>query len=488
MKSGFGLRLFRLLVYFAVIPAVVMAGLGLYLAHETIRFAQGTAQVDLPAWIEQQRADDQERSRRAIESYLRHDSLPTNTDLLFVVDDSSASVVRNRPGINDSLLTTAAERAGETDAIVIDCGGCWVQLVCTTVSKERRICCGDAYDSSHMALIATVQTSQAGRVVDRNITRTYYVFLILIFALIVGMAAIVAYLLARRMALRMSAPLIELTAATRDLAVGGFDRRVTLSASDELGELIRHFNHMAEQLEDTTQALAQSERVAAWRNVARRFAHELKNPLQPIVISLYRIQKQLEDKPDFESIREPLRAAGEELAHLTKLAERFSELSKLPPPKLETIELGGLLQSIGELYNDQMHDRVFAIKIPTEPTVVALDVTYFREVIHNLLRNGIEATATGDTITLSGAAIGQRAKVAVTDTGTGMAAEALASARLPYFTTKPKGTGLGLAIVEKIVTECHGKLDVVSRPGAGTTVTITLPRIASDHESTPADS
>lgn len=488
MNSRFGFRLFRLLLLFSVIPAVIMAALGLYLTNETIRFAQGADGSDLPAWIEQQRAEDLEQSRAIIKSYLQTDSLPIDADLLFVVGDSSLNVICNRPTWSDSQVIDAAARIVGTDPAMIDGGNFSVQLVCTTLSPERRICCGQAYDRGHMALISAVQASQTGRVGDRNIVDTYYLFLILVFALVVCVAAIVAYLMARRMAHRLSAPLVELTAATRDLAVGDFERRVAITATDELGELVRHFNKMAEQLEDITQALTQSERVAAWRHVARRFAHELKNPLQPITISLYQIQNQLKDRPEYESVKEPLRAASEELAHLTKLAERFSELSALPPAKLETIVLSEFLQSIGELYKDRMQDRIFTVKVPSEPIMIRADTTYFREVIHNLLRNSLEATRPTDTITLGASVSGQRALITVVDSGSGMSPQALTSARLPYFTTKTKGTGLGLAIVEKIVTECQGKLDVSSDGSTGTTVTITLPRIDSENEITSTDS
>jgi len=220
----------------------------------------------------------------------------------------------------------------------------------------------------------------------------------------------------------------------------------------------------------------QTERVAAWRNVARRFAHELKNPLQPVLISLYRMEKLLKDSPEYDRVKEPLRAASEELKHLITLADRFSELAKLPPPNVERINVGELLDSVAELYREQLTDYDFAFCTAGEVLFTRLDPTYFREALHNLLQNAADASEKRGRISLELSASDDRINVVVQDFGEGMTAETVASARLPYFTTKQKGSGLGLAVVEKVVTECGGQLLIDTLKGSGTTVTVSLPR------------
>jgi nitrogen fixation/metabolism regulation signal transduction histidine kinase len=231
---------------------------------------------------------------------------------------------------------------------------------------------------------------------------------------------------------------------------------------------------MAEQLDQMTARLSQTERVAAWRQVARQFAHELKNPLQPILVSLYRLEKQLAGSALWEQVNRPLRAAREEVQHLTLLAERFSSLAKLPPPTITPVELNSLVVSTVELYRDELRQFDFRVELPGENVTVNTDAGYLREALHNLLQNAIDACPPGAGITVT-VEIGRGGpSLSVADTGVGMDASTLSSARLPYFTTKAKGNGLGLAIVERSMAELGGRLSVESEKGKGTRVTIIL--------------
>ncbi|MEA3296634.1 MAG: ATP-binding protein, partial [candidate division Zixibacteria bacterium] len=198
-------------------------------------------------------------------------------------------------------------------------------------------------------------------------------------------------------------------------------------------------------------------------------------PLQPILVSLYRIEKLLKGSNEYNEIIEPLQAASEELKHLTRLADRFSELAKLPSPNTEKVDLCRLLHSIAELYQEQLADYGFTVKTPDESVYVEIDPTYFREALHNLLQNAIDASPKGSAITVEITGTGNRVDIIVQDFGRGMSAATISSARLPYFTTRQKGNGLGLAIVEKVITEGGGQLSIDSEEGCGTRVTISLP-------------
>jgi nitrogen fixation/metabolism regulation signal transduction histidine kinase len=304
----------------------------------------------------------------------------------------------------------------------------------------------------------------------------YVTFLALLFISLALVAVIVAYLFSTRFSRNLSRPVLQLSRAAEKIADGDFTQRVTTTAVGEIKTLVDSFNRMSGQLDEMTSRLAQTERVAAWRSIARRFAHELKNPLQPILVSLYRIEKKLQGSKDFDQVRQPLKAASEELKHLVDLADRFSQLAKLPPPSVKDVNLGELLKSIAQLYEPLLAPFDFRLELPEEEVQYRLDPTYFREALHNLLQNAVDASSPGGLIELKLAVGSDTVNILVTDTGCGMPSEVAASARIPYFTTKEKGDGLGLAIVEKTVNELGGRVLIESREGQGTTATIELPR------------
>jgi signal transduction histidine kinase len=153
-------------------------------------------------------------------------------------------------------------------------------------------------------------------------------------------------------------------------------------------------------------------------------------------VSLYRIEKALNQSDQYEKIRQPLLAASEEIKHLTTLAERFSELAKLPPPKIELTDLNNLLTSVVELYREQLDNFDFSLNLPTEIVQARIDPTYFREAVHNLLKNAIDASRPGGKIILSLTLQTQLVNISVRDFGAGMSPETMRSARMPYFTTK----------------------------------------------------
>ncbi len=237
---------------------------------------------------------------------------------------------------------------------------------------------------------------------------------------------------------------------------------------------------MTQRLETTTRRLTQSERVAAWRHVARRFAHELKNPLQPILISLYRIEQSLNESGHSEKLREALQAAAGEIKHLTALADRFSQLATLPPPRLELLDIGRTLKSLTELYSEQMASYVFEVRLPAQTVQAWADETYLRAALHNVLQNAMDASTPGGRIVLHLETDNDTVNILVRDFGKGMTPQEVAAAPMPYFTTKNKGSGLGLAIVEKVMTEMGGQMGIESEPGHGTTIRLSLSRNRQD--------
>ncbi len=469
MDSPFGKKLFRFFLLFALIPSLLLALVGYYISTDSaLRQPEQNSGTDTTL--------NDYYTDRLFDLIRRADSTGARGLLDFQIvtpADYPDSVWQHVMPPEDAHRLAEAMRNRTQGFVEID--GRIYQYVARRLDDSTISVGAVIHDTAYAALTAQ-ETQRRADLFSRGLLRERYaLFLALVFAALGLIAVVLAYYFSTRLARNLATPISDLGRAAGAIAAGDFKQHVEPRGGGEITELIEHFNHMADKLETTTARLTQAERVAAWRHVARRFAHELKNPLQPISISLYRIQKALADSPDLERVAQPLEAVAQELTHLTELAERFSSLAKLPPPALGRTDLTALMQSVADLYRERLAVYSFALTIPQQPVFAMIDETYFREALHNLLQNAIDASPKGTTITLRLTSDQQGSAIEVSDEGAGMSAEVLQTARMPYFTTKGKGSGLGLAVVEKTVSEINGRLDIVSAPGKGTTVTIHLP-------------
>jgi len=478
MRFTFGGRLLRLLLVFSLAPTFLMALLGLYLASETADIVSPTDRNAYSILAEAQRDDQFRRLRSALET-----SSGTAPTVDFLVERRPDSLVHfgDSSVLSDGAWSILFHAIPEQTQGYLQCDDQLVQYACRSTDSGF-LCAGYIV---HTEVSQALQTAQSGlgKVVPRSeVIERYLPFLSGLLLAVVLTAIGAAYYLSGRVARGMARPLEELSAASTAIAAGEFDHRVTAQATGEIANLIVTFNRMAEQLSNLTVRLSQAERVAAWRHVARRFAHELKNPLQPITISLHRVEKLLTQSGHFDVISEPVRAIKEEINQLTKLADRFSQLAKLPEPTLQRTDLCELVGSVAALYKERLSDFDFDLRLPQHPVMATVDPTYFRETLHNLLQNAMDASELGGSIVLRVSSIDtEEVAIYVQDSGHGMSADTIRKSRLPYFTTKAHGTGLGLAIVEKVVTECGGRLNIDSETGRGTRVTIALPRERKTH-------
>lgn len=287
-------------------------------------------------------------------------------------------------------------------------------------------------------------------------------------------------------ATRISRPISELSDAAQDVTGGNWDRKVYLDESlrenDEVAVLIGSFNRMTEELQRQRDRAVQAERVAAWRELARRLAHELNNPLFPLQITVENLVKAREqDSPEFNEIfSESTGTLQAELRNLKAIVARFSDFSKMPTPQLQKIDLNQLLAETARLFAPQLAARAAGIKLETVFTSadsrVSADPTLLRRAFENLLLNAIDAMPQGGQLTLHTIAQTASVVVEVSDTGTGLAPEECSRLFTPYYTTKEHGTGLGLAIVQAIVSDHGARISVSSRPKMGTTFRMEFPR------------
>jgi signal transduction histidine kinase len=303
-------------------------------------------------------------------------------------------------------------------------------------------------------------------------------------ALLAGGAGIVlAILFSGWAAARVTRPVGQLARAAREVAAGNWNTRVPETSTEELGALAESFNLMTRELLQQREQLLQSERVAAWRELARRLAHELKNPLFPLqltVENLVRAREQSAEQFD-EVFRESSSTLLAEIANLKTIIARFSEFSRMPLPHFRSVQLNEILQNVARLLQPQLQSQPGSsiecrLELAETLAPVAADAELLHTAFFNLVLNAVDAMPHGGTLTLRTGDSGSRALVEVTDTGSGLTKEECERLFTPYYTSKVHGTGLGLAIVQSVISDHGGRISVRSQPGRGTTFIIELPR------------
>jgi nitrogen fixation/metabolism regulation signal transduction histidine kinase len=297
-----------------------------------------------------------------------------------------------------------------------------------------------------------------------------------------AVALLAALLTAVLLSSGIARPVRELAEAARRLASGERAETRGITERGELGELAAAFSALGADLDASRARLVQAERVAAWRDLARRLAHELKNPLFPIQLSLETLRRaadappgRAEPRPFRELFRESSDTMLEALGSLRRVIDEFSEFARLPRPRFEPTDLNELARQVLALYRPRAGSvRIEEHLAPELPRVPA-DRDLIARALGNLVANALDAMPAGGTLTLrSRAAVGQ-ARLEVEDSGPGIAEQERSRLFTPYYTTKPGGTGLGLAIVQGIVADHQGRVELRSEPGRGATFTIVLP-------------
>ena len=303
-------------------------------------------------------------------------------------------------------------------------------------------------------------------------------------AAIVALAAILMGLLVSWwVSKRITRPVEELANGARDVASGRWDTQIDVKGTDEVGQLATAFNDMTRTLAAQKEKLVQTERVAAWRELARRLAHELRNPLFPMQITLENLQRARQLGPgQFQEVfNEATATLKAELTNLNSIVGRFSDFSKMPAPQIARVNVNETLRNAVRLFEPQF-TAVGKPSITTEyflteslPEIDA-DPDLLHRAFQNLVLNALDAMPGGGTLTLRTADGDDTVRIEVSDTGKGLTPEECSRLFTPYYTTKQQGTGLGLAIVQSLVADHHGTISVSSDEGRGATFKIHLPK------------
>lgn len=269
------------------------------------------------------------------------------------------------------------------------------------------------------------------------------------------------------------------------LQLGKTDHKIEWTRNDEIGRLIKEYNRMIDELAISADLLARSERESAWREMAKQVAHEIKNPLTPMRLSVQHLEKAWkENVPDFDQrLARFTKTMVEQIDNLSLIAGEFSDFAKMPAGKNGPINLRLFIPEILDLYNDL--DRVeVELLLPeaTEPLMVYSDRNQLLRVFNNLIRNSIQAYHKDNIARIrivceKGESF---VKCHVIDFGCGIPEAQKGNIFSPYFTTKTGGMGLGLSMVKNIIENNRGEIGFVSNEGIGTTFSFTLPLYNSD--------
>ncbi len=367
------------------------------------------------------------------------------------------------PGADPGTVLAGPERVGGHLAAAILGPDGQVRVLAQALPAELA---GHAQALTEGIALLSLLERDRGRVL-----RSYVGPFLLIYGLLLGVAGLVGALLARRLA----RPLEALAAGTRQVAAGDLETRVAVRAHGEVGDLVAAFNAMVERLAAQRRELARLAKVAAWRDMARTLAHEIKNPLTPILLAVQSAREGYrgDDAGHRRLLEECEEIVREEVEGLRNLVREFSEFARLPQPRLVPGDLGALLVELAKLYGERLQ-----VEPPALPAAVRFDAGELRRALINLIDNGLAACAVAggpERVTLTAHIQEAEIVLAVHDEGAGIALEDRARIFEPEFSTKKEGMGLGLAIVEGIVAGHGGALEVTSEPGAGTTFTLRLP-------------
>ncbi len=339
----------------------------------------------------------------------------------------------------------------------------------------------DRTGSTHEALIITsqmvelhhveqaVQAHQYLRMIGSDLRgEFFFYFLVATVALL-----LLACLTGVRIGFGVTHPLDELVKGTRELAQDNLDYRIPPGRDDEIGLLIGSFNRMAEDLTQNRRQRLEAEKIAAWREIARRLAHEIKNPLTPIQLTVQQIRDKYQgnDPTYLKLVQDCTEIVTEEVESMRKLVQEFADFARMPSLSLGRHSLNGVITDIVRLYPEAGIALELAPRIPD----LDLDSEQMRRVLINLIENGLEATGAQGRIVIRTEDCPNAVKVLVVDSGPGVPERDRERIFQPHVSSKQSGMGMGLAEVRSIIENHGGQIVATSARGGGAQFEITLP-------------
>lgn len=265
----------------------------------------------------------------------------------------------------------------------------------------------------------------------------------------------------------------------KEISLGKMNEAIVWTRNDEIGALVNEYNKMVQKLEESAQGLARSEREGAWREMARQVAHEIKNPLTPMKLSIQYLQKAINSgSPNVKQLSEQVAdTLIEQIEQLAKIAGDFSQFANIGNVNPEHFDISEVLSTLTKLYNTDSGLHIDWQKTSAGSDYIVADKGQINRLFTNLIKNAIEASADQEMIDITVRQYRQEDKVviAVIDNGTGIPKDMQNKIFTPNFTTKSSGTGLGLAICKGIVEKANGSIWFETREGKGTAFYVVFP-------------
>ncbi|MCD6347917.1 MAG: HAMP domain-containing protein, partial [Bacteroidales bacterium] len=305
---------------------------------------------------------------------------------------------------------------------------------------------------------------------------TFLVAMLNGYFLLIFLAVVIAIFLGNQ----VTRPLRLLQDKFSHMHLGSTNTQIAYDKNDEIGALVKAYNQMAQEIENSAEKLARSERESAWREMAKQIAHEIKNPLTPMKLSIQHLKRSWDDRVEdwdvyFERVTGTL---IEQIDALTTIANEFSQFATMPRAKRQEIDFVAKIRSSISLYRES-GERPITIDVSDDrPIIVMMDKEQLVQVLNNLLNNAFQAVPAGrkPEIRVGIVANEKSVRLSVSDNGTGIPAEMQPELFQPNFTTKTSGMGLGLAISRNIIKNSKGTIWFESTD-EGATFYIELPRV-----------
>lgn len=270
-----------------------------------------------------------------------------------------------------------------------------------------------------------------------------------------------------------------ITEKMRAVSINKKNTPLEWKAQDEIGMLVDEYNNMIEELEKSAQKLAKSERELAWREMAKQVAHEIKNPLTPMKLSVQHIERALKaDDPNYqEKLSRFSQKMIQQIDTLTSIANEFSNFAKMPKANIEETDLFSILESTIELF-EVKNNLEIQFKTVLSSAIINGDQKQLTRGFNNLIKNAIQAIPDekGGLIIVNLSQTKNSYQIEIKDNGIGISEELIDKIFVPNFTTKSTGTGLGLAMVKQIIETHHGSIDFKTKIGEGTSFIVELPQ------------
>lgn len=270
----------------------------------------------------------------------------------------------------------------------------------------------------------------------------------------------------------ITAPLKLIQNSVAAFTLGGVYTPINYSGKDEIGSLVAEYNKKLKELEEKALELAKSERESAWREMAKQVAHEIKNPLTPMKLSIQHLQRSFDpnDPKSTEKLNRISDSIIEQIDALTKIANEFSTFAKLPTPNETRLDLIPLLSNVVAVFIHKESHYTISIEQEVETCFVFVDKDLMIRVFNNLIKNAIQSIPEirEGRIEISIIEIGEKFRIAIKDNGSGIPDEMISKMFVPNFTTKSTGTGLGLAMVKQIMETHRGSIKFETEKDKGT--------------------